>query len=371
MVGFKLRWLLHRLGLVAFVLLAMQFFSYLGLLTIQKAECDERKIFKQGVKISSHQMQDSSTFPRGGRSPFSETSNTFQDNDLQSINNELKRLAAELSETQRNLVSSVTNYHRLGQHIHFLHSIIRSLSKENFINTNSDPHRADAKSTQRSSNTQEVCPETFKGKDLSYGYPYFRKGFDIENCSDFVPINKLVTILIVLPKELSTSEHLDIFKGIASYYPNIRVVLAVKEKISSEFVSTISNLKIDFKTIVSKDFSEGLVWSKLLVEVDTPYVMFAPEITHFTDDVNLERLVRVLSYNKDTIISGGSHRNLRGEWDIGCLQVLFRNWTAHNRGGYYRSFSECVVCDVLSGPFVAKTEQINHFGLDNRWVVSK
>ena len=128
----------------------------------------------------------------------------------------------------------------------------------------------------------------------------------------------------------------------------------------------MTKLKLNLKHHVSTNLNHGETWSKLLDEVSTPYVLFAPEITHFTDDIDLERLIRVLSDNKEAIIAGGSHRNLKGEWDIGCLQLTFRNWTAYFRGGYYHSFTECVVCDVLSGPFVAKTEQLKQVSFDGK-----
>lgn len=50
---------------------------------------------------------------------------------------------------------------------------------------------------------REVCPEIFLSKDQRYGYPFFRKGFEGINCTEFLPINQLVTILAILPDELS------------------------------------------------------------------------------------------------------------------------------------------------------------------------
>ena len=87
--------------------------------------------------------------------------------------------------------------------------------------------------------------------------------------------------------------------------------------------------------------------------VITPYVLLALDITHFPDDVNLERLVRVLSESRDTIIAGGSHKHQREEWDKDCLQLKFRNWTAYFQDGYYYSFNDCIVCDVLQDSFLA------------------
>ena len=100
--------------------------------------------------------------------------------------------------------------------------------------------------------------------------------------------------------------------------------------------------------------------------VITPYVLLALDITHFPDDVNLERLVRVLCESRDTIIAGGSHKHQRGEWDKDCLQLKFRNWTAYFQDGYYYSFNDCIVCDVLKGPFLAKTRKLKELGFDEK-----
>ena len=273
---------------------------------------------------------------------------------------DLRRLAVELSETQRSLLISSLQYHRVGNHIEFLHKIIRALGGETIKQNKSSLARISSNSAPKK---PEVCPETFVGKDLYYGFPLYRKGFERVNCTEFVPINKLVTVLVNLPEELLPKEQYQVFQGITKYYPNIPITLASKEKLSA---GINKKLTINLKNIVFKDMTHGETWSKLLREVTTPYVLFAPDMTHFTDDVNLERLVRVLSENEDTIIAGGSHKNHRGEWDKGCLQLMFRNWTAYFRSGYYHSFADCIVCDVLSGPFLAKTEGLKQVGIDEK-----
>ena len=274
---------------------------------------------------------------------------------------DLKSLAVELSETQRSLLTSSVHYHRIGKHIEFLHNVLRNLGGE--TRQTSSPASNSSFSLNSSDSApkkQEVCPERFAGKDLYYGFPLYRRGFERVNCTEFVPISQLVTILVSLPEELLPKQQHQVFQGIAKYYPDIAVALASEEKISKDI---ITKLRLNIKNVVFKHLTHGETWSKLLQEVKTPYVLFAPDVTHFTDDVNLERLVRVLSENEDTIIAGGSHRNLQGKWTIGCLQVMFRNWTVYFRDGYYRSFDDCIVCDELSGPFLAKTEGLRQVGI--------
>lgn len=270
---------------------------------------------------------------------------------------DLKRLAVELSETQRSLVNSPLHFHRLGKNIELVRGIIQS-SGENLENENKTFFKYGF-SSNKSASKKEVCPEKFMGKDAHYGFPFFRKGFEGVNCTEFVPIDKLVTILLTLPEEKSVEEQHQVFQGIAKHYPHVPITSASK---TEPTLTEITKLKLNFKNIVFKDLTHGETWSKLLEEVKTPYVLFAPDITHFTDDVNLERLVRMLSEVQDTIIAGGSHKNMRGEWDKDCLQVMFKNWTAHFRGGYYHSFNDCLVCDVIPGPFMAKTKDLKQIG---------
>lgn len=264
------------------------------------------------------------------------------------LTTDLKRLVRELSETRRDLNRSSLHYRRIGQHIESLSTIIISLGGSPaglFSSENAPPKK-------------EVCPEKFMG----YSWPFFRKGFTRVNCTEFVPLNQLITLLVVLPHELSAKEQLNFFQGLQKYHPQINIVLASKEELERE---SIKKIKLNFKNIVFKDLYCGKTWNSLLQEVTTPYVLLAPDATHFNNDIDLERLVRVLSENEDAIIAGGSHRNQEGEWDIGCLQVTFKNWTAYFRGGYYQSYrNECIICDVLSGPFMAKTENLKEIGID-------
>ena len=82
----------------------------------------------------------------------------------------------------------------------------------------------------------------------------------------------------------------------------------------------------------------------------------------FTRDINLERLIRVLSTHENAIFAGGSYRNLTGHWSHGCLQTQLKNYTLSYKSGYYHSFDECLVCDYLAGPFLAKTSVLREIG---------
>lgn len=372
MMRLKIRWALTRMALIISVLLIVQFLSQMGLLTIKNPDCEQMSLVQKSGMVQGDQENDfeQQIEAKQVRAPFTQEPKTMKLSDSLSYDSSdrkdaekptdyLTRLVAELSETRQSLVRSALHYHRLGKHIEDLNRFIY------FLDGKTTPREEfpGQKSSKDVKHKKEVCPEKFMGKTLAYGYPFFRKGFQRVECSEFVPIDQLVTLLMTFPGELSPQDRFKFLEGAAKYYPNLRIVVASKE---NRPYDDLTKLKLNLKNMVVKDPAHGETWTKMLQEVTTPYALFAPEVTHFTDDIELERLVRMLSYNEDAVVAGGSHRNLQGEWDIGCLQVTFRNWTAFFRGGYYRSVSECVVCDLLSGPFMAKTEAFKKLGLDER-----
>ncbi|XP_068743344.1 uncharacterized protein [Montipora capricornis] len=371
MARFKFRWALTRLALVMLIFLAMQFLSQLGLIRTRNPDCDQLSFGKE------HPLMQRKRENVDGRVAVEQTNNPVtlkvdtmkhsgsvgvdasESKETEKLADDLNRLVLELSETRRSLVQSALHYHRVGRSIEEINRIIKYLGGK----TKQETRFPAVNTSKDTKQKKEVCPEKFMGKSLAYGYPFFRTGFQRVECSEFVPIHQLVTILMTFPGELSSKDQFDFFEGATKYYPNIRIVLASKEKLSND---TATKFKLNLKHMLFKNLAHGETWSKMLQEVTTPYALVAPEVTHFTDDIDLERLVRVLSNNDKTIIAGGSHRNSLGQWDIGCLQVAFRNWTAFFRGGYYRSFTECVVCDVLSGPFMVKTKELKKLTLDDK-----
>ena len=222
--------------------------------------------------------------------------------------------------------------------------------------------------TPKQRHAQEVCPEEYKGKTLRYNYPFWRKNFGKVDCEQFIPIEKLVTLLISMPEQLQkpAQSYSELVENSAKYYKNIRVVYATAKPLEATVKSSLSKLDILFENYVINGIGQSALWRRLVDKVETPYLLIAENITHFDDDIDLERLVRVLSYEPDVLIAAGSHRNFKGEWDMGCYQIVFKNWTASYQGGYYRSFNDCVVCDHVSGPFMAKTATLKKYPFDEK-----
>ena len=255
----------------------------------------------------------------------------------------------------------------MDQHIQDVVKMLTMLDESN--DEVGSPQSNDNVSPTKSRHKQEVCLEKYARKELNYGYPFFRKGFESVNCTDFTPLNQLITLLISLPEELPkpADSYVEIMKGIAELHPGIRVILATEKPINESTNSSISELNISFENFEIAGIQQGTLWERLVEKVETPYVLVAPDLTHFDFDINLERLVRIVSHSRPKVaVAGGSYRNLIGHWDIGCQQVSFRNWTATYMGGYYHSFSECILCDFMPGPWLAETKLIQELEFDSR-----
>lgn len=289
--------------------------------------------------------------------------NPTTDAEKKDLGKQLQALANDILVVQRDFKASSHNSYSLGYQFDKVNDILKLIEQD----TIPRPKQHVAEPVSKRSK-QEVCPEIFAGEDLGYGAPYYRLGFARVRCKEFVPIDKLMTLLMLVPHEYSAPamSYFEMMTTISNDYPGITVILATENQLPKENVEKILSLKIKFKNEIITA-TKGSMWEKLLDQVETPYVLIAPYVTHFDDDIDLYRLLRVLSYRSDVAVAGGSYRNLTGHWDLGCRQVTSDYWTAKYTAGYYRSFNECVVCDYLPGPFAAKTEWLKSLSFDTRY----
>ena len=285
----------------------------------------------------------------------------------EAIAQKLREVALELMELQRSFLSDADVFNRLKKRVETINGITQMLKGDELKNNNSfTPKIPRLVSTGK----QEVCPEIFKGQNLLYGQSYWRKGFERESCKDFVPIENLLTLLLYIPEELSkpSMNFFEIMQAVEKYYPKMKVILATTKPIEESGTNSTVQLDIIFKNEVVESIHQGKLWRNLVKQVETPYVLLAPQITHFDDDIDLYRLVRMISYNAGEVsVAGGSYRDVNGHWGFGCEQVTYRNWTAHYKSGYYQSFNECVPCDFVPGPFVVRTSVLKELGIDERF----
>ena len=289
--------------------------------------------------------------------------NPTTDAEKRDLGTQLQALANDILAVQKDFDDLSHHSYSMGYQFDQVNDLLRLLGQD----TIPRPKRHATETVSKHSR-QEVCPEIFAGEDLGYGAPYYRLGFARVRCKEFVPIDKLITLLMLVPHEYNAPamSYFEMMTTISNDYPGVTVILATENELPKENVEKISALKINFKNEIVKG-TMGSMWEKLLRQVETPYVLIAPYVTHFDDDIDLYRLLRVLSYRSDVAVAGGSYRNLTGHWDLGCRQVTYDYWTAKYTAGYYRSFNECVVCDYLPGPFAAKTEWLKSLSFDTRY----
>lgn len=374
MIRFPLRWLIPRLGFLLVVVSFVQLVTYMGVIpkTSSSSDCPPSRTFVKEVikerKILLNCTTSASVKPTSV--PYI-TPQPTPVNVKNELRNEQKRVAAKLKkvlfdlmDTQRDAVRLAPLYHRLGEHIKTVHEIFQSLQEEK-VHINAKYVQSNKKNPSKN----VVCPEKFMGSDLSLGYPWFRKGFATLNCSYSVPIHKLITVILHYNTQLPppSQSFYTVLQHIAKFYPGMSVILSSDREqtiLRKKVLDSKLNISLSLKTFSSQH--QGKIWNSLINDVITPYVFLGSDVTHFTDDINFERLIRVISTNKEVVIAGGGYRNQRGEWDIGCLQTVFRNWTMHYRGGYYRSFGDCVVCDHVEGPWLADTEKLKKLRFDQK-----
>jgi hypothetical protein len=199
----------------------------------------------------------------------------------------------------------------------------------------------------------DVCPETYKG--AMEGYPYYAKGWVTTNCTDAKPIQSIMTVLIntiAYSKEDELHVH-NVLKGITDTHPTVQVYLATTSNDLEEYSKKYKNVNV----VVISDKERktlGRTWNVLISKASTPYVLIARDVVHFSWLSQLERQIRVVSEVPKVGVAGGSYRNLSGHWQMGCFQTTLKNYVLEYQEGYFYSRNECMFCDYLQGPFVAK-----------------
>lgn len=379
-----LRWLVPRIVIGLLFIACVQLIAYMGVIpsaqqntelcncasrvevecpTIPTGLTQEKTPDNLPSKLATNSKlsQDGEAKPSVKRTLDSKAELKTHTDKLDQIAKDLKLLALELIETQRDSVTHASLFHRLGKHVSSVNALLQSVHHSAVDNQNILDKKPVSKIGAKLKNV--VCPETFLGKDLSVGYPWFRKGFATVNCTNSIPLPDLITVLLhvhnTLPKPAHRLE--TVVHNIAKLYPGVRVVVAIGPEYP-KFQNIPSKIPLKVKTFNKNH--QGLIWSELMSEVVTPFVFAATDLTHFDDDIDFVRLIRVLGNSDDIVIAGGGYRDQRGHWDIGCLQTRFTNWTMSFRGGYYQSSGDCLACDYLAGPWVGKTKELKTLGFD-------
>ena len=197
----------------------------------------------------------------------------------------------------------------------------------------------------------DVCAEEFKGTRA--GFQYYATGWAITNCTNVKPISSVISILVntVAYPNKDENDIAKVLKGITETYPTVQVYLATRSDQVTEAARGYGNTDV----VKVDDTNLGKGWNMLITKVSTPYVLVARDVFHFTWLTQLERQIRVVSQIPNVGVAGGSYRNFTGHWKAGCVQTTMKNYVLEYQEGYYHSRNECMFCDYLQGPFVAKT----------------
>lgn len=214
--------------------------------------------------------------------------------------------------------------------------------------------------TRKTAKSKNVCMEVYKG--TTYGYPFFYKGFEIENCSYAIPIENLVTV-VVLHKSGDNSSIPFILKRIKTYNKDINIVVGTTNA-ETEKVYPTTYEKVQFKNIPT-NYSDGKAWNLLFEQVNTQYTLVARDISYFNIDARLERLVREIE-SLNVSVAGGASRDKNGFWSLGCYQRAFKNFSLVYEYGYDESLHECIFCDYINAPFLIRTKTLNNVKFDDK-----
>ena len=218
-------------------------------------------------------------------------------------------------------------------------------------------------------NTKElldVCLEKFppKYEGTKSGYPFFHTGWYMEKCTNVKPFKNVVTILLNMNDYSDRNEkHApNVLKGINETYPDLKVLLATKK--GSKIVAAAKSYKNVKVSEADEKSTSGKVWDQLVASAVTPYVLIGRDLSHFSWLARLERQVRVIGSVPNTKVAGGSFRNTTGHWQVWCYQRKLLNYVLEYTDGYFHSKNECMYCDHLVGPFVAKTDLLKSIKFD-------
>ena len=292
----------------------------------------------------------------------------------------LRRLTKDLTYVRMSVDRDVAMARIIDGHYDNLRKLLREI--EFITSTNVDEDGRKRLSDDEVKVSQVVCPEVYKGS--IHGYPFYTKGFETEDCLVKREIKDLVTLIfdeVVITTATDTENKIfnqtgrvdKLLAFIDSVYrlcPGIRVYIVLGKSWNQRQLEAITirtsqnNLqtKTSIYSLKNYEFNKGELLQSIINGIKTEYILIAPRLTSFTNDINLERLARILSTRKNTFYAGGSFRNITGHWSHGCLQMQLKNYTLSYKAGYYHSFSECLACDYIPGPFLAKTSVLRDTG---------
>ena len=208
--------------------------------------------------------------------------------------------------------------------------------------------------------TKEIlCPETFRG--TLFGYPFYEKGFVVEACEKETPLHHLLTLVFNFADYPAhfTVDITQLLRQVRRVYPKVAIVMAARRTEALE-----PDIDVSFRIDLDDSaYRPAAIWNALIARVTTPYTFIGRQLVRFDLDCRLERLTRTIQAQEVGLV-GGATRTSDGRWSIGCHQLNHQNYTLFYRHGYRRSWHECLYCDHVEGPFVARTALLRSHPFD-------
>lgn len=206
--------------------------------------------------------------------------------------------------------------------------------------------------------TNAVCEEVYLGRDVDDTY---LKNYAKQKCDHAPPFKEVLTV-VLSTKGWAASRVMTVVQNIKQYYDVNVVVLRYD---SGGDLAELQDAGVSVTTL-GADTSASSAINKAVAEVKTPFVLLADSLTHFAGKLSsLERLVRVLDHEAEVGAAAGSYRTLDGTWRHGCLQRRMENYQLAYVSGYENSRHECMFCDDVVGPFVARTALLQKVPLND------
>lgn len=192
-----------------------------------------------------------------------------------------------------------------------------------------------------------VCPEHHNGTK-----------FVVERCGSSPRLSEVVSV-VLLARGWQHDRLARVVRGLSSDH-NLPVVLILSHDDPTPDVGD-AGLLLRYDDSVS----DGKAFKDAIGNVITPYVFVAESLEDFSwDQSPLQRLLRVLDRVGDVGgVAAGAYRDVDGHWRHGCLQRSLTNYHATYLRGYQYSSQECMYCDDVLGPLVARTALLRRLPL--------
>ena len=142
-----------------------------------------------------------------------------------------------------------------------------------------------------------------------------------------------------------------VLNGLDSAFPGVPVYVILPKNV--EVITTLNFVSVNG---TGRSKKPGKSWNDLISRVKTPFVFLGRELVDFNTDVHLDKLLWDFITRNLTIVGGAIKILPSGQWLHNCYQMVYKSYTLAYQVGYKESASDCLKCNFLHGPFLARTD---------------